>query len=282
MAVVVDPLAPNPTPPSQVTSSDGFLAITVDATYGGVLLQANFSSLNPDPYSVRFLRNGVTRVRSGDSRRSPGGYATAYDHEAPLGAVSSWTAVPLDRDEVPLAPSAAAAVLLPDPSGSRSWIKSVQSPGLSMLCTVTAPGPSWEYEGRVSFSTVPGSPYPSGSWDVPSARTGVMEILTSSLSERDGLHDLLASGPLLVQGKAAWGWGDVFALATGYREGVGPSGVQDQRRLWSVSLTEIARPATIDTALFLPGKSYAQTGVLAPTYTISASTWPLYEDIVSP
>ena len=282
MAVVVDPLAPNPTPSASVTSSDGFLTVTVDPAFGGALLQAHFSSLNPDPFAVMFVRGDGLRVRSGDSRRSPGGYATAYDHEAPLGETSSWTAIPLDRDGVAGTSSTGAAVALPDPTGSRLWVNSIDSPSLSMLLTVTAPVVSWSHQGRVSFATVPGNPYPAGSWDVPAAREGSLAFLTSTLAERDSLVALLASGPLLLQAKSAWGWGQCYVLPTGYEEGSGPSGVQDVRRMWAVSVTEIARPATLDCALFIPGKSYADTLVLAATYTASAATWPLYANILEP
>lgn len=268
----------NPAPPATATSPDGVLTVTADAANGGVLLRADFSGLATHPKYVRFLR-GSERVRSGDPARSPGGHAVAYDAEAPLGGTSTWTAVPLDADEEPGTSSAGASLLVPAPTGSRTlWVKSLDRPSLSMAVTLLRPLPSVSRGARVALHEVPGDTYPGGSWDVRSARQVSLQALTATLAERDQMWALLDSGILLVQGIEAWGLGGLYALPGDVDEAYVGSVMSDQRRIWTIPLAEQRRPATLDSPLYVPGKSYGDSLAAAATYAARLSMWPTYGD----
>lgn len=279
MPIIVDPTIANPPAPVVTTSPDGVVTARLDSAHAGVLLTADFSELTPTPYQVRFLRDGVS-VRSGDPAFSPGGYATAYDHESPLGGTSSWTAVPLYRDGSEGAQSQAVALALPDLScGLDVWLKCIADPGLSMLLALRGE-PTFGEESRLNLAAIPGARFPAGSWDVRTPSPRDLTFRVTGREQRDKFLALIDQGPVLVQCKQLYGVDDFYAMPGNLQESY-LIGARDPRRNMALQLHPIRRPATIDAPLFIPGRSYDETHKIAGTYTIRTATWPAYDDVVA-
>lgn len=279
MPIVLDPNVANPGTGVSATSSDGVLTVYLDVQYAGVVLAADFSALSTKPSMVRFYRNGVT-VRSGDPAWSPGGYGRAYDHEAPLGVASSWTVVPIFADGTTGTASTPAAITIPfDISDKRSvWLKSIDNPGLSMRLLPVLPLPTFTRAANVLLQRVPGSAYPLGTIDARSARTAEYHFLTTGEDERDDLELLLDSGVLLLQHSASHHTRDIYCVAGDTTEDPAGAGMEDADREWVVPITEVRRPPTIDSPLYIPGRSYDEQLLVAPTYADRLSAWPTYDD----
>lgn len=282
--IIVDPSFVPPPPPTSVTSSDGVLTATLDPAWFGVTLKANYSggaalgyglagygsgpygdplsSGGPSPVKVAFYRDGVP-VRSGDMAWAPGGVAIAYDHEAPLGVASSWTAVPHFSDGTTGAESSAAVLTVPNPVAGKTgvWLKSVEQPSLSRAVWLET-APKVGLSGNVSLNGALGSRYPVGSWDVRSAYTTSFALVTETAQQRADLEALLDSGPLMFQTGTSVDVADFYFLP-GDVSWEFVSAASDATRRWTVAATQIARPATVDSSLLMPGLSWAST---AATY----------------
>lgn len=277
--IIVDPSFVPPPPPATATSSDGYLTATLDPAHAGVILKANFSSLGTVPVKVRFYRDGVL-VRSGDPAWAPGGIAIAYDHEVPVGATSSWTAVPILASGALGTSSTPVALTVPAPSGSLGWLKSIISPDLSMLVTLASAAEGGR-DLRADLASVPGSPFPVGSWDVPTALTITIGIRTDTAEDYDAIVALVSAGAVLFQGNDTSGIPrNLYALPTGSLAAARMAGAETgfgwEFRLWSLTLTEIARPATIDAPLRIPGLSWETTAdsyASWSTLTAAKSSW---------
>lgn len=279
MPIVLDPGVAAPDVVESVTSADGILTVFVDEVFGGALLQADFSALATDPIKVRFVRDGVM-VRSGDPAWAPGGIAFAYDHEVPLGAASSWTAVPIFPDGTVGSASLAAALTVPfDVSDFRTiWLKSITNPGLSLRLQPVLPLPTFTRASSNSFTRIPGSKYPLGTYDKRAARQAEYHFYTDSAGERDALDLLLDQGTLLLQAPYSHYTPDIYCLPGDSSEQPAGAGMDDPDREWVIPFTEVKRPPTIDAPLFIPGHSYGDQMILAPTYAERLAAWPLHED----
>lgn len=273
MPIIVDPSFVPPGPPTTATSSDSVVTATLDAAHAGVVLKASYT-IGTTPIKVAFFRDGVP-VRSGDLAWAPGGIAVAYDHEAPLGVASSWTAVPHFADGTTAAMSQPAVLTIPNPSGAQTaWLKSVIDPALSRTVWVETP-PTMALAASTSISPALGSPFPVGSWDVRAAYTTSFALVTQTASERIALEALLDSGPLLYQCASTVDLPD-FYLLPGDVSWEWVAGASDATRRWTVPATEIDRPSTLDAPLRIPGLSWASTVATYAswsTLTAAKSSW---------
>ena len=264
MPIVVDPSYTPPPPPTVVTSPDGILTATVDTTHAGVLLTANYST-DPTVAKVRFLRGDGTAVRSGDTAWAPGGWANAYDHEAPLGVGVSWYAVPIGFDGTEGTPSALVAVEIPAPEWGL-WIKPVLDPGASMLIEVLAGTRPHARRARNAFSDVPGASLGVASWDRRGPIEMQAQLRTATPAESVALSELLDSGPLLIQPAPRYALPGIYALAGDEAWDYENDAQGTGRRVWSLPFTEIARPATLDAPLLIPGRSWDQVAAGYASY----------------
>jgi hypothetical protein len=260
LPIIVNPSFVPPAPPATATSSDGRLTATLHPDWAGVLLKADFSSLGTPPVKVRFLRDG-DRVRSGDPAWAPGGIAVAYDPEPTLGVASSWTAVPIFADGSLGTASAVATLDVPEPADlSTGWIKPLGALQLAFLARLAGADEGGRTM-RTELDDALGSPFPVGSWDVPSGLTITVAVRTDTAEEYDALVAALSAGPVLYQGADAAGIPrNLYALPTGTiaadRMAGAEVGFGWAYRRWNVTLTEVQRPATIDSPLVIPGLSW--------------------------
>lgn len=286
MPVIVNVGALTPPPPVTAVTLDGRLRATSDPTGGGVLLQADYSAAPTRPYKVRFSRNGVP-VRSGYDAWAPGGYSLAYDLEAPLGAVSAWTATPLYLDPATGlltegAPTDAVALVLPDLSEAQDfWIKSIDDPSLSRRLTGEGPDPEFGLTGRNGLADIPGSPLLAGSWDVSTVAARTLRFLTASRTERDELLALLGAGPVLVQSLRLYGIDDFYALPGDVNEAY-HVGAFSAARIVTVTLVPVSRPSALGAPLYVPGRSYADVSAAFADYDTLRLAKPNYLAVVAP
>lgn len=247
---------------------------------GASVSQQYRPALNPLPCKVRFTRSDGQLVRSGHDAYAPGGIAVAYDHEAPLGGPVSWTATPVYADGTPGAPTSAAAISLAAPPASRVWLKSLLDPDVSVLARVALA----EESGRLfrsSLAPVVGAELPGGSWDVPLAWTGNLTFRTDTQAEYDQLVAVLSSGVLLMQsGDCAGLPQQLYVLPQGSMAARRMSGAATGQgwayRAWAIDLAETARPATLDSALLIPGLSYDDLPGTYASYDQLAAVVPSY------
>lgn len=274
MPIIVDPSF-TPTPVTTATSSDGFLTAILDPLHAGVRLKADFSALGTRPLKVQFLRDG-TPVRSGDLAWAPGGIAVAYDHEAPLGVALSWTAVPVNADGSTGTPSSAATLSMPNPTPGTagSWLKSTLAAGLSRTVWVETPM-QMSLGGRVSLSPVIGAAHPAGSWDARLGYVTTLNLVTQTAQQAVDLAALLDSGPLLYQTGTGSDQPD-FYFIPGDVTWKRVSTSTDPTRRWTVGVTQIDRPATVDAPLMIPGLSYDTVAATYASYSALSSAVPSY------
>ncbi|MFF9624289.1 hypothetical protein [Streptomyces griseosporeus] len=283
MGIVINPSAPLPTPPVESVSPDGVLTVRRDDTWGGVYLIADYSTAVPVPQKVRFVRVGSdgveVPVRGGDLAWAPGGVAFGYDHEAELGVSSSWYAYPITAAGAVGARSQGAGMAMPEPEAPRDvWLKAVTTPSLSLRVIVIS-WPQLSYDERQQRFDVLGSSAPVMSVDEWSLASGQMTLLTETLEERTALLDLLTSGSVLLsQTLQAYGRPDAYWVPGKVSEEmVGTAG--DPGRQWTVDMTQVDRPPTVDTPLRVPGRSYADSAALWPTYADRTATGQTYRDV---
>jgi hypothetical protein len=273
--IVVDPTFTPPPPPTTATSSDGYLTATLDPTWAGVILKADFHTLGTLPVKVAFWRDGQ-KVRSGDTTWAPGGIAVAYDHEAPLGVASSWTAVPVNTDGTMGTASTVAVLTVPSPTNLKAsvWLKSVIQPSLSRAVWMEKPA-TLTRASATRLSPAAGSRFPVGSWDARGGYTLTLSLVTETAQQRADLEALLDSGPLLYQSSPLTDLADFYFLP-GDVSWAWVSATRDNRRRWTIALTEIARPATVDALLVIPGLSWDTVAASYASWTALAaakSSW---------
>ncbi|MCX5407518.1 hypothetical protein OHA37_27095 [Streptomyces sp. NBC_00335] len=243
--------------------------------------------LDPDDIAqVRFVRQDPgaaepVRVRGGDPAWAPGGVAVAYDHEAPLGVASAWYAYPIGWDGTVGARSDGAAVTLPEPTPVLDvWLKSLTDPALSMLVKVMA-WPELQYGERQQRFDVLGASSPVMRVDAWSLPTSTVTIETDTLDERTTLLALLTSGTtLLAQTRAEYGRADTYWVPGQITE-VMPGIASDPHRTWTVTVTAVDRPTTVDSPLRIPGRSYDDSGTTWPTYADRIATGQTYHEVTT-
>lgn len=279
MPIILDPSIPNPTAPTSVTSSDSHLTVYSDVTHAGVLLRADFHSLGTVPWKVRFLRNGVP-VRSGDAAWAPGGYAVAYDHEAPLGDTSVWTAVPVYQFAADGAPSTPAAYAVPAMADDVDcWVKPVNDPGLAVAFQVHSDRVEIGWSGRTQSYAVPGRSLPIGTYDRRTMNAVSITLRTDTRAEKDALAAAMDTGPVLVQLRDTYGIDDFYAIPGDSTERYF-LGMFSQLRDIPSTFMPCERPPTLDSPLFVPGHSWDEMALVAGTWDAAAATWPTWDDVL--
>lgn len=278
MPIVVNPGFVWPPDVDPSVSPDGHLTAIVDLVHAGVLLRADYSG-DPSVARVRIERQDGSLVRSGNPAWAPGGFAHAYDHEAPLGTGVSWRAVPIHFDGTEGEPSEAVGVMIPDTSDGYVWLKSTDDLDKSM--TVKIRPLDFEYNGRVETSSIAGAHHPGASWDVLEGRTSTVHLMVRDRATEKKLYDLLYdSGPLLMQLPYCAGVEDWWVL----RDSVSVHEVTWSgypHREYTVQVVEVGRPATTDTPLRMPGLSYDTVARDWATYDQLANTVESYNSLLA-
>lgn len=282
MPMIVDPSAPHITPPTPAVSPDGWLSASVDATYAGVVLAVDYTASTPysgaaDVRKVRILRTDPGKtpvpVRSADSAWAVEGVGAAYDHEAPLGVAVVYTATAILADGSS-GPTSSVAVTVDEPDPPADvWIKSIDTPGLSALVTVTA-WPQLQWASRIDTADIAGSPYAATSQDVYAAAASDISIDAED-SEIEVLRQLLATpGVRLLQTRGANRRPDQYVLFADPAEAVDTT--PDGTRTFTASVREVARPDTSGQPLRMPGWSYDHLAAQYATYSAVESTFSSY------
>lgn len=287
MPMIVDPGAPQVTPPDRITSPDGWFAAVVDEQWAGVTLSYDGTVAPAAPDVASILQVRITRtdpgaaasvpVRSGDPAWAVEGVGTAYDHEAPLGVPVVYTATPVYLDGS-TGPSSALAVTVPAPEPGEDrdlWLKSLDEPGLSLrVMLVDWPGPT--AAGRQSALDIDGSRYRAVSWDVHGAET-IPIVVDVPPEDVDRMRNLLRSGVLLAQARQGYYFSDAFHVPADIT-GPTPTGKlgssEGYRFGWTIE--PIERPDTVGQPMMLPNWSYDAVAQQFGTYDAVASSYASY------
>lgn len=278
MPIILLPATPNPTAPASATSSDGRLSVYADTAHAGVLLSADFSALSTKPVKVRFLRGGL-RVRSGDPAWAPGGQAVAYDQEAPLGVAASWTAVPIFLDGTEGSATTAASLTVPAMDAAVDcWVKPVNNPSLAVAYPLHNDEIQVQWTARVQSYSVPGASFPVGSYDRRSMAPLSLTMRTTTHAQRNALNDALDEGPVLVQLRDVFGIEDFYAVPGDSSERYLLGTISGPIRDMPTTFAPVSRPPTVDSPLFIPGRSWDEQLAVAPTWNDRLSMWPTWNN----
>lgn len=283
MPMIVDPAAPQITPPERITSPDGWLAAIVDEQWAGVVLSVDYTAGTPLPSAANVRRVRITRtdpnaapvpVRSADPAWAIEGVGTAYDAEAPLGVGVVYTATPIYADGS-TGPSSSLAVTVPapEPGDERDlWIKSVDEPGLSMRAMVV----DWSggtSTARQDTAEIAGSPYVAVAYDEHAAETYSV-VVDVPPEDVDRMRELLRSGVLLAQARPGYLFPDAFHVP-GDISGPTPTGKlgssEGYRFGWTIA--PVARPGTAEQPLRLPSWSWDTVAEQFSTWDAVAASY---------
>jgi hypothetical protein len=245
------------------------------------------------PNAVQFVRLATSDgkipdqpVRSGDWATAVGGKARAYDMEAPVNVVSQWYAIPIMKDGSMGTPSLPVSTTVAFPAGTLDCcIKPTGKPALTTMVQIVQPLPTFTRPARNNLSNVQGSSYAAGSWDVRLGMIGTFTFWTPDWVERDRIMDALSNGPVFVQINPSYLVADFYALPGDLSEAPMEADFNDPGRTWTVDFTVIARPATVDAPLVIPGRSYADLKDVVgdrSTYFERKGIFPLYADAGRP
>lgn len=289
MPMIVNPQAPQVTPPARVTSPDGWLAAIVDVTWAGVVLSVDYTAGTPladaaDVWKVRLARTNpggdLAPVRSGDPAWAIEGVGTAYDHEAPLGVPVIYTATPIFTDGT-TGPTSSLSVTVPAPAQGENrdlWLKSLDDPSLSLRCMLVGrPTPS--SAGRQETTAIAGSPYQALAYDTHGAE--VYAVTIDVPPERvDQVRSLLRAGLLLAQVRPEYLWPDAF-FAPNDLTGPTPTGHLGSSGGYQFTFTiqPVARPATAEQPMRLPGWSWDKVAAQFATWDAVEASFTSYASL---
>lgn len=268
MPMIVDPNAPEVTPPARVVSPDGWFAALVDAPWAGVTLSVDYTAGTPladavDVRKVRVTRQdpgaaGPVPVRSGDAAWAVEGVGTAYDHEAPLGVAVVYTATAIYADGSE-GPQSALSVLVPAPEPGDDddlWLKSLDTPELSARVMIVD-WPGMTSDGRVETADVAGSPYRATAYDTHAAPTITVTIDVTGAAKIERVRKLLVDGVLLAQVRPGYLYPDRYFVVGDWSEKpTGKLGVDEQSMQYTFEMAPVERPGTLDQPLRLPAWSW--------------------------
>lgn len=287
MVMIVDPSAPQISPPTTITSPDGWLKAVVDDPWAGIYLAVDYYK-GPSPLAGagQVLKVAITRqdpgaagpvpVRSGDLAWAVEGVGQAYDHEAPLGVAVAYTARPQYADGT-WGPTSSLGLVVPAPAPAQTkdlWLKSLEDPGLSMR-VMYGPAQGTTSTARQDTATRSGTGFTAVAYDTASApaETVTVDVLAADIEK---FRDLLRSGVLLAQVRPGYKIpdrffvpGDVTEKATGKLGSTGGYTV-------TFDIVPVERPATADQPMYVPGWSYDLLAARFSTYDAVAATFPSY------
>lgn len=283
MPMIVDPDAPHVTPPAVVASPDGWLRATVDAVHAGVVLAVDYTAGTPLGTAANVMKVRITRtdpgavgpvlVRSADLAWAIGGVGAAYDHESPLGVAVIYTATAIYADGSS-GPSSSLAVTVPVPAAPADvWIKSIDEPSLSARVTVTA-WPALKWTARIDQVAVRGSEYPVASQDVYGAPGS--DITIDAEGEQIAILEQLLTTPgvRLIQTGPANQRADQYALFSDPEQSIDTT--PDASRTYVAGVIQVARPATADQPMRMPGWSYDALAEAFATYDAVTASYSSY------
>jgi hypothetical protein len=183
---------------------------------------------------------GYTSVSSG-----AGTTATAVDYEAPNGVAAVYRA--RGTDMVAGLPVTGAwtlsnVVTWTDTSPCSVWLKDVAHPSRNMH--IDAQMPDVVRDRIVGVFRPIGATYPVVVSDVLQAGTSTITIVTRSDAEAAALRTVAAGNVLLLQTPATpgWQWGNRYVAPGALQETWTTPGHLSSNRVWSLALTEVARP----------------------------------------
>ncbi len=286
MPMIVDPAASPVTPPTSVTSPEGWLTAVIDESWAGVYLAVDYTAGDSPLATAADVRKVlITRqdpgsapagVRSGDLAWAVEGIGQAYDHEAPLGVAVAYAARPLYADGT-WGPVTSLALVVPAPPAGQSkdlWLKSIETPGLSMRVMLLAPQGT-SSAARQESALRSGSPYTAVAYDTAAApvETVSVDVLAADI---DRFRQLIRSGVLLAQVRPGYHIGDRFFVPGDVSEKpTGKLGATGGYTL-TFDIVPIERPATAGQPMAAPGWSYTLFADAFATYDAVAASYPSY------
>lgn len=279
MAIVVDTGLGQSPPPSDTESDDGRLTAHVFSDGAGVLLTYVPDQDEDVPVTVSFRRRSGEQpvVRGGNPAPAPGGYAAAFDNEAPLGVPVGYLATPIDGNGAD-GDVSSVTVTIPLPDAPRdAWLKDPARPGRSMRVLMTE-RPELEYAARRELTEIKGKPRPIPSRDVRAAPEGEFECLTKSLDETAALRTLTGTGVVLFQTSTRYGYEDMY-LSLGdvtVSSEEPPDEASRGVRLWTMPFTQVDPPSPTTAPLRIPGRSYDSEVSLIDEYADLVDSYDTY------
>jgi hypothetical protein len=215
---------------------------TVDTRRAMVTLSLTFSTAVTAVRVVRYDAVGTpTTLRAGDSFPLTNGTGLIYDHEVPLDVPVSYTATQV----APAGSEAASTALMTVISEGRTWLKDPGTPSRNqVLAEVTGLG-TMTYQSQAGVFPIIDRRRPIVVASTRHDWAGELSFSTATAAERDGMHELLSRGQvLLLSTPAGYGIGNVYVHAGDVsvtRVGL----VTSTTRRWVVPLTVVDRPATL-------------------------------------
>lgn len=287
MPMIVDPSAPLVTPPTTVVSPEGWLTAVIDATWAGVYLAVDYTAGDTplaDAEDVRKVlltrqdpgASAAAPVRSGNLAWAVEGVGQAYDHEAPLGVAVAYTARPLYADGT-WGDETSLAVVVPAPDPARIqdlWIKSLETPGLSMRVMYGA-DQGTSSEARQDIAPRSGTPYTAVAYDTAAApaESVQIDVLAANIVR---FRELIRSGILLVQNRPGYDKPDRFFVpGTVTEKATGKLGSTGGYTV-TFDIVPIERPDTVGQPMSAPGWSYDALAAAFATYDAVTSSYATY------
>lgn len=240
-------------------SPSGRLGAVVHAGFPGVLLgvwDAVGSNITIERFTLGERRAEWVTVRSGGPVWLSSGVGSAYDLEAEYGKTYMYR-LGYYYGEGGEAEHRV-TVRMPDWDGGTGrvrftgWLKSLTDPLLSRAVVVEQPG-EFTRSAHQASATRWGNPYPTTVWGGRAARTGSLVFHGLPGDDVDALEELLSSGLLLFQPKPSLKARPMYLL---------PGDLSDlhysmeMARQFTLSFTEVDRPADLDTPPVIPGWSW--------------------------
>lgn len=235
-----------------------------------ILHLAGFVAPLAPPDQIQFERtNEGLMVRGGDSTWSPGGKAKTYDHEAPLGLSSTWVARPVYQGVPRLdQTSQGVSLTMPEPAGGpgdpSTWIKPTELPGDAIQVMINA-WPDVAITVYGSTTHIPGRKKSLGQFDTVGGFSGDVKVITRSPAQEAHLERAIATGFVLLQVASRFRRPSMFAMVTGAVRSDFTQMDQDDK-IWTLSLDEVDRPDTLDQPSRMPGRSFADRLAAHPTF----------------
>jgi hypothetical protein len=228
---------------------------------------------DPMPKKAYFVRAWDNQtVRGADPAWVVGGIASAYEHEAALGSISSWFVVPELEDGTLLPPTAVVPKSIPDPGGGASdpstWIKSLESPSSSVHVMIDS-WPQFDYNTDAEATRIEGRKNKFVAFDVLSGVETTGSFRTMSRQDADAFMRLVETGGTLLFQTATKYYRPSFYAVVSSVSRVDQAHYWQDQITWTVELTEVDRPGTKGSLPSTPGYTFAER----------YSTYPKFSDI---
>ncbi|MFI1678845.1 hypothetical protein [Streptomyces sp. NPDC020607] len=292
MPMIVDPQAPQVTPPATVTSPEGWLTAVIDEPWAGVYLAVDYTAgSTPLAQAADVRKVLITRqspgaaapapVRSGNLAWAIEGIGQAYDHEAPLGVAVAYTARPLYANGT-WGPETSLAVVVPAPPVAQSkdlWLKSLEAPGLSLRVMLLA-AQGTTSAARQESAARTGSPYTAIAYDTAAAPAEAVSVDVLA-ADIDKFRQLIRSGVLLAQVRPGYRQADRYFVPADVSEK--PTGRLGATGGYTVAfdIVPIERPDTTGQPMYAPGWSYDLLDAAFATYDAVTASYPSYASLAT-